>query len=163
MKTLLIMRHAKSSWADPSLSDHQRPLNRRGREAAPRMGRLLKAHSLIPEHVICSTSVRTRQTYELVRQEWTAAINSDFLDELYHCPAERIPEIFRQIPSNTDRLLMIGHNPGIADFLAHQVGYQAKFPTAALAWLTVEIPSWDHFSSESPITMQKIWRPRDLA
>lgn len=162
MKTLLILRHAKSSWSDAGLADHQRPLNRRGREAAPRIGRLLRKQRLLPDSIFCSTSTRTRQTCELVAKSWKAVVETQFLDALYHCPANCVFEILQQAADDADRILLIGHNPGLAEFLTATVGFTRKFPTAALAQLTVDLDRWSEFHSQTPIWLENFWRPRDL-
>lgn len=162
MKTLLLLRHAKSSWKEERLSDFDRPLKGRGRRAAAKVGRLIEREGLMPEVVLCSPSVRTRQTCQRVMEACCSSVEPKFLDELYHCPAEGFPEILQQLPDDAQRILLIGHNPGLADFLASVSGVQDKFPTAALAWLTVELTTWRDFVAEQPMHLQNFWRPRDL-
>ncbi len=162
MKTLLLMRHAKSSWDNDTLADHLRPLNRRGRAAATLIGRLIREHALLPDQILCSTSVRTRQTYDLLTEDWDNAVATKLLDELYHCPADGVPGILQHVTQDVGRVLLIGHNPGLSDFLAATVGFSETFPTAALAWLTVDLEQWSEFSARSPMQLRKIWRPRDL-
>jgi phosphohistidine phosphatase len=161
-KSLLLLRHAKSSWQDDELADHERPLNPRGRRAAPKIGRLMAAEQLIPDVVCCSTAVRARQTYELVSEGWPRRPATHFWNDLYLCPAERMPDILRQISEDAEKVLLIGHNPGFADFLAAAVGIRDKFPTAALAWLTLDLDAWKDFELDSEIRLENFWRPRDL-
>lgn len=162
MKTLLVMRHAKSSWQDESLDDHERPLNQRGRQAAPRMGALLLQHRLLPDQILCSTAARARQTWLLATQGWPRPVEARFLDELYHCPAERILPILRKLPRDAQRVLLIGHNPGLAEFLETTADFRGKFPTGALAQLTTDASAWSLVNSQTRFKLHQLWRPRDL-
>src|ERR1700753_1071269 len=83
MRRLLLLRHAKSSWSEPGASDHQRPLNRRGQEAAPRIGAYLKRHKLVPDRVLCSTARRTRETWDLVAAEMRATPETAYVERIY--------------------------------------------------------------------------------
>jgi phosphohistidine phosphatase len=162
MKTLLLMRHAKSSWNEGVLDDHDRPLNKRGRKTAPEMGRLISAHNLLPDLILCSTALRARETCELVTREWNAPAQARFLDDLYLCPADRFIPILHRVSDDVGRVLIIGHNPGMAGFLESATGFDEKFPTAALAWLTVDLAAWSQIEPQQPMELQNFWRPRDL-
>jgi phosphohistidine phosphatase len=162
MKTLLLLRHAKSSWDDANLPDHDRSLNKRGREAAPKMGRWIRKRDLVPDVVLCSTARRARQTCELVAETWRQPVPTRLLADLYLCPAEKIVDVLHTLDDDPTRVLIIGHNPGLADFLAATVGYAEKFPTAALAWLDVDIPAWSDLRFDSPMTLKFLCRPKDL-
>lgn len=162
MKTLLVMRHAKSSWKEPGLADHDRPLNRRGQEAAPLIGKLIKREKLIPEVILCSTAARAKQTCELLLQEWKSPPEPQYLSDLYHCPADQIAEILRHIPDSAERALLIGHNPGLEEFLQTAAGYDEKFPTAALAELAIEAASWGDVTFQTVMQVVHVWRARDL-
>jgi phosphohistidine phosphatase len=161
-KSLLLLRHAKSSWKDDDLPDHDRPLNPRGRRDAPKIGRLMVDEDLLPDAVCCSTAVRARQTYELLVAEWPRRPETQFTKDLYLCPANRLPDILRKVSADASRVLLIGHNPGMADFLAQTVGLAGKFPTAALAWLTLELEAWPDFDAGQPLRLEHVWRPREL-
>jgi len=162
MKTLLLMRHAKSSWKEPTRADFDRPLSRRGRKAAQRMGRLMLAGNLLPNAILCSPAARSRETCLLLQQEWTFDRNVDWNPALYHCPATRLCEILRTANSAAECLLVIGHNPGLADFLFATVQFEESFPTGALAQLSVELDSWSEFHPETVINLEDIWRPREV-
>jgi phosphohistidine phosphatase len=143
MKQLLLMRHAKSSWEDPSLSDFERPLAARGREAAPRMGRELARRGWQPELVLVSPAARTRATWELVAAELPGPASADFPDTLYDASTEGILSEARQTPKEVKTLLILGHNPGLENLAGRLAGENSnakalqrlreKFPTAALA------------------------------
>lgn len=89
MKTLLLLRHAKSSWDDATLSDHDRPLKSRGIKAARRMGRLMREQDLCPDRILCSTAVRARETLRLALEESGIDPATEFTERLFHCsPSE---------------------------------------------------------------------------
>jgi phosphohistidine phosphatase len=151
MRCLILMRHAKSSWSDPDLEDHDRPLNQRGRLAAPLMGAWLAERGLAPDFVLCSSSVRTRETWARVRTVLTAAPEPHVQAALYHADPPHMLEAVRAVPADAACVALIGHQPGIGAFtrlLARQDTPQAcarayaKFPTAACAVLEFDVGSW---------------------
>jgi phosphohistidine phosphatase len=145
MHTLYLLRHAKSSWDDPSLPDHERPLAPRGRRDAKRIADHLAREAIEPDVVLCSSAARTVQTLELIRPTGAVQIES----ELYAASADRLLERVRVLPDEVGSAMLIGHNPGIQELaleLASGDGelgrLRAKFPTAALASLTFAEASW---------------------
>jgi phosphohistidine phosphatase len=144
--TLYLLRHAKSSWADPTLADHERPLAPRGRRDAKRMAKHLRRLGLEPELVLCSSSARTRQTLDLLRP---AAGGSTVVveDELYAASSADLLARIRRVPDVVTSAMLIGHNPGLQE-LALMVSssgdelerLKVKFPTAALATLAFAKP-----------------------
>jgi phosphohistidine phosphatase len=152
MLTLFLLRHAKSSWDHPGLDDLVRPLNERGRTAAPLMGRYMARHHLVPELVLCSASVRTRATLDLIKPALGVATPEvAYEDGLYLASATDLMARLRSVSPRWPRVLMIGHNPGFHDLAVKLTGtgerkaiaaLTAKFPTAALAVLTFEATSW---------------------
>jgi phosphohistidine phosphatase len=139
-KRLVLIRHAKSSWSDPDLADHDRPLNGRGRDAAARVGRHLRESGLRPDLVLCSSATRTRQTLERLGFEDTPVLVED---ELYGASAYALLGRIRAVPNEVHTLVVIAHNPGIED-LARSLGdhYVTKFPTAAVADLEFAVDGW---------------------
>ena len=152
MLTLALLRHAKSSWDDPALEDFDRPLAERGLAAAPLMADHMSALALRPALVVCSTSVRTRATLELVKSALGSPPSAIvYEDGLYLASASDLLARLRRIPAHTASVLMIGHNPGFHDLallLAEprlsdaSRALVAKFPTAGLAVLTFDAVSW---------------------
>lgn len=144
---LILTRHAKSSWDDPLMADRDRPLNARGRAAAHELGDFLASRGLEPEEVLCSTALRTRETWAQVA---SAVIETRpevrFFDDLYHAA----PEIMlAQLKSASERtVMMIGHNPGIAEFAAQLPAKPIytqefrKYPTCATLIVDFQIDSW---------------------
>jgi phosphohistidine phosphatase len=141
---LELLRHAKSSWADPDLADHDRPLNARGLAAAALVGRHLHEQTPPPDLVLCSSATRTRQTLELL--ELGAEAEVRFEDELYGAWAAELLSRLKAVPATFATVLLIGHNPGIEDLtrMLDRDGLSSvqKFPTAALAVLGFDIGAW---------------------
>ena len=152
MRTLSLLRHAKSSWTDPTESDHERPLNPRGKRDAPGMGRFMRDHGLVPDLVLCSDSVRTRETMKLVLAEWGDRAPETRLDAaLYLAEPNRILKVVGKVDAGVGHCLVIGHNPGLhalalalADTGEPQAlsDLSARFPTAALAVFDLKTESW---------------------
>ena len=142
-RTLILMRHAKSAWDDPSLSDHDRPLNKRGRASATAMGAWLRAQGHLPEACVSSTSMRTRQTFD--RLEFDVPVV--FTRELYHAGAELMMDVLRAQTARA--VLMIGHNPGIADFALRLVANAPAhdrffdYPTCATTVIRFDTEPWN--------------------
>ena len=143
-RRLLLIRHAKSSWEDASLSDRERPLAGRGRKAAERMGAHLRSEGLRPDVVLSSPSMRTRETLELL--EFSPA-EVTYLDELYGASAGDLLASAREVRDDADVVAVVGHNPGIQDLsieLARDdaaeeaVRLRQKFPTCAVAIFDVD-------------------------
>jgi phosphohistidine phosphatase len=153
MHTLHLLRHAKSSWDDDSLADHQRPLSPRGVRDAKRLGKHLGTLPAPPDLVLCSSAVRTRQTLDLVTSSLGgAAVHVE--DGLYGASAGDLLGFLRGLPEPAHSALVIGHNPGIQDLTLDLAApgplldaVSVKFPTCALATLALGDRTW---SSVSP-------------
>ncbi|TKT81380.1 histidine phosphatase family protein [Aquamicrobium sp. LC103] len=139
MKTLLLLRHAKSSWDDPALDDFDRPLARRGRAAAPLMGRLLAERAWVPDLALVSPALRTRQTWRLVAPELAEPVDAAFADGLYEASAEQILGEIRKQAAKIGTLLVLGHNPGLEELARRLCGPSSD--REALAWLTAKFPT----------------------
>lgn len=143
MHALYLLRHAKSSWDDPTLADRQRPLAPRGRRDAKLIAKHLRRAGREPELVLCSSAVRTRETLELVRPAFAGATVT-IEDELYGASSDELLARIRLVPDVVSSVMLIGHNPGLQE-LAQALAsagdeldrLEAKFPTAALATLAV--------------------------
>lgn len=134
--TLIFMRHAKSDHGDPSLSDHDRPLNRRGRRDAPRMAQWLADQGCVPTRVLCSTAVRTRETLDLMCQVWRRPPETEFCDSLYLAGCESILWTVESHHGDASPLLVLGHNPGMSVVSSVLAGCALEMPTAAIAVLS---------------------------
>ena len=153
MHTLYLLRHAKSSWANPTLADRQRPLAPRGRRAAKRIADHLSRERVEPELVLCSSAVRTKETLDLIRGALGPAATVTVEDELYGASADELLEHVRHVSEGVASVMLIGHNPGLAELArilassgAELQRLEAKFPTAALATLTFAEPTWSRLA-----------------
>ncbi|NOS91433.1 MAG: histidine phosphatase family protein [Cyclobacteriaceae bacterium] len=150
MKKLIIIRHAKSSWDDPSLDDFDRPLNKRGEKDAPRMGKLLHEMKITPDYMISSPAVRTMETCRHITKKLDFPSNKVIVDQrLYHAEKEIILQVVQEIPDrkNDDEeiALLFGHNPGLTDFVnAISNGAIVNVPTCGAAIISF---SRDHWSN----------------
>ncbi len=122
MLTLSLLRHAKSSWDDPGLQDFDRPLNDRGREAAPRMGRFMAKNGVSPELVLCSSSVRTRQTLDLVLAHLSPAPTVAYEDAIYLAAASMLLQRVRKVAAKATTRHGGGHDPGMHQLAVELAG-----------------------------------------
>ena len=162
MKTLLVLRHAKSSWSDPALDDHERPLNTRGRRDAPRMGELVREYGLIPDVVISSDAVRARLTAEAVIEaaRYGGEIRLD--PRLYMAGPADILSLLRTVGKKAETVMIVGHNPGLEELVAQLTGAWQDLPTAALAQIVLPIDQWRDLKLSTRGTLVGHWRPKDL-
>ena len=133
LKSLLIMRHAKSSWSDPHRTDHERPLNGRGRKSADAIGKALSAKGMAPELIWASDSARTTETAKRLIRIIPGAQGIQYFPNLYHASAETALQIAKGEgePVGIERLMWLGHNPGWGDLFQYFTGQPHKFPTGA--------------------------------
>ncbi len=161
VKTLLILRHAKSSWKDPGLADHERPLNKRGRRDAPRMGERMREEGLCPDLLISSTATRARQTADRLAAtcgyEGTIALDP----ELYHGSAGAYLQAAHGAPLDADTVLLVGHNPSIEEAVWMLTGRHERMPTAALARIEFDVDGWGELRATEG-RLQSVWRPKEI-
>ena len=163
MRTLLVLRHAKSSWKDSELADHDRPLNKRGKKNAPVMGSLIKKESITPQWMASSTALRARMTAEAVAEASGYSGMIDFVEELYLAQPSEILEILRRrAPNAATRILTVGHNPGLEELVGKLTARKEPFPTAALAQIELPIESWNELTMSLRGKLVQLWRPRDI-
>ncbi len=162
MKTLLILRHAKSGWETPGVPDHDRPLSDRGKRDAPRMGELLKQQGLVPDRILSSTAKRARKTAKhLVKAcGFEGAIETK--GRLYLATPDVYYEILRSLDDDSNCVMVVGHNPGLEDLVVKLTGQIESLSTAALAHITLEIDSWSSLKPSTLGTLKNLWRPREL-
>jgi len=162
MKTLLVLRHAKSSWSNDYLADHERPLNDRGKQDAPRMGRLLQAEDLTPDWIISSSAERALSTAELV------ALNCAYDNEIavtrrfYHADPDDYLEVLSGVDDAYERVMIVGHNPGMEALVEDLTGEEVRMATAALAYLRLDIDNWRDLRPDTPAKLQELWLPKEL-
>jgi phosphohistidine phosphatase len=151
---LYLLRHAKSSWKDERLDDHDRPLAPRGKRASKAIGRYLRDHDIEPELVLCSSAKRARQTLERLGP---AGVDARIERELYAAGAHDLLERLRAVPDGVASVMLVGHNPGMQQLALRLAGLDDKFPTAALAILDCD--GWSGLERAELIDYVK---PRDL-
>ncbi len=158
MRRLLLLRHAKSSWAEPGASDHARPLNRRGQEAAPRIGAYLNRHKLVPDRVLCSTAKRARETWELVAAEMRAAPDTTYVERLYDAAPRTLFDVFRHADPAAQSVLVVSHNPGLQEVATDLIAagdlddrerLREKLPTGGLVVIDFAIADWSKLHTRS--------------
>ena len=162
MKTLLLLRHAKSSWSHNAGGDHGRPLSGRGGRAAPMMGQLILEQELVPDVVVSSTARRAIDTAQLVTESCGFSDTVQTTDELYNASTAEWLSVLCDLPDEADRALVIGHNPGIEDLLLLLGGEHHRMSTAALAHVQLPIDNWFDVTLIPRATLVDLWRPRDL-
>jgi phosphohistidine phosphatase len=151
MLTLSLLRHAKSSWKNPTLPDRERPLSTRGMNDAPAMGRAMTERGIEPDLILCSSARRTVDTLGLVLPELKVEPKVVYEDALYHASPAEMFEMLRAIPPGASRVLIVGHNPEIAALAIDLIGsgskhmrdrIREKYPTAALAVINFTAGLW---------------------
>jgi phosphohistidine phosphatase len=162
MKTLLLLRHAKSSWKHPELADHDRPLNKRGKRTAPHMGALLQDEDLIPDLILCSSAVRAHMTALLVAKACAYEGEIKRRRELYLAEPQDYIEVLRQVPEKHARVLVVGHNPGLEALIEALTGEVMAMPTAALAYMELSLRRWRDLDLNTECKLVNVWRPKDL-
>ena len=162
MKTLLILRHAKSSWKDEGLTDFDRPLNGRGQRDAPRMGTLLREHDLIPDKILSSNAVRARSTALLAAEAAGFKGDLELTADFYLAPPATYLQRLAMLPEEVGRVMVVGHNPGLEELVAHLTGTDDPFPTAALAKVNLPIESWSELTPTTEGELDGLWLPKEM-
>jgi phosphohistidine phosphatase len=162
MKTLLIMRHAKSSWADKDLADHDRPLNVRGKQDAPRMGEMLNNEDLVPAAILCSTAKRAQTTAKLLVENIPFEGEINYLRDFYHGGPEDFIQALKELPERVDIAMIVGHNPDLEYFLDVITDAGDHMPTAAIAHVELPIDAWDEMDEDVEGELVEIWRPKEV-
>ncbi|MER6126132.1 histidine phosphatase family protein [Streptomyces sp. NPDC001795] len=154
LRRLVVLRHAKSAWP-VGVADHERPLAPRGRRDAPAAGRALAEADCLPDLALCSTAVRARQTWELASAQWGTPPPVRLESRLYAADVSDLLEAVREAPAQVGTLLLIGHNPGLAELVLELAGdglddalerVHTKFPTSAIAVLAWHGSTWDYLA-----------------
>jgi len=143
MKTLLLLRHAKSSWKDNEARDFDRPLNQRGLKAAPAIGRLIRKRKLQPDLVVSSPAERARQTTQLVIEAAGLKTELRYDERIYEASVARLLGVVSELDDEAGMVILVGHNPGFAELLEVLTGEAHNMPTAALACLELNIEKWN--------------------
>lgn len=162
MKTLLILRHAKSSWANPALSDFERPLKKRGKRDAPRMGRLIRQQDLVPDFILSSPAKRARNTAKAAAEECGYEGEIEYVPEFYPGDPMTHIETLADVPDWCQIVMVVGHNPGLEELIYVLAGESARMPTAALAELSLPIDHWVELDDEPAGSLTNLWWVKEL-
>ncbi len=160
MKTIILMRHAKSSWKETDLADHERPLNKRGEKDAPRMGKLLRDHNLVPQVILSSTAVRCSQTAEAVADKIDYKNEVIYSPTLYLAEPQTYLDALQGLSDDVDCVLVVGHNPGLEGLVQILSGKVEPLPTAAIALIQMPICSWQALDIQVEGKLVNLWQPK---
>ena len=145
MRELFILRHAKSSWDDPSLSDFDRPLNRRGKEDAPKMGERLAKMGIRPDLIVASPAKRAKKTAKIVAEKLGYDESKIVWERgIYEASPQTLLYLVCQLPESAKRVMIVGHNPGLT-MLANVLGDVTidNIPTAGVVGIAFDAKRWD--------------------
>ena len=162
MKTLLLMRHAKSSGDDDGVSDHDRPLNTRGERSAPQMAAILVQHAVVPDLILSSTALRARTTASAVAEAFGWQPELRLRRELYLASPGQILEEIAGVSDEVGCLLVVGHNPGTEELVSDLAAMREAMPTAAIARFSLAVDDWAEVGREAGAELVQVWRPREL-
>ena len=170
MRRLVLFRHAKSDWSAQGAKDHERQLARRGIVSAPLMAAWLHDEGITPDHILCSTAKRTRQTLDLALTQWAHKPHVHYDDRLYLSSPEKIIRMIKSVDQSVQTLMVIGHNPDLHQLTVDLVPSKqktaattqiGKFPTAAMAVFGFEIEEWSKIKPGTG-TLDLFRKPKDL-
>ncbi|HVF29735.1 MAG TPA: histidine phosphatase family protein [Pyrinomonadaceae bacterium] len=160
MKTLFVLRHAKSSWEDPDLADFDRPLNDRGNRAAPFMGEVMRQRDLEPEVILSSPAVRARETARLVKENGDIEARIVFDERIYEASVHTLRQVASAVDEKFRSVMVVGHNPGMEGIVRYLTGLREAMPTASLAIIDLDISNWSELAPETG-TLRAVIRPKD--
>jgi phosphohistidine phosphatase len=161
MKTLFLLRHAKASRDDPTLPDHDRPLKDRDKEDAKRIGRRLRDAGLTPTLIVSSTAVRARKTASKVAKQLDYPRAIELTDGLYLSTPREHLEVVHSLPDTEERVMLVGHNPGLSQFLSELTDFTTELATAELAHLELPTEHWSDLARSDGARLIKLWDPRE--
>ena len=162
MKTLFILRHAKSSWENADLSDFDRPLNKRGLETAPFMGDLMKKNQFQPALILSSPAKRAEQTATLVKEAAKIDGKIQFDERIYEASPARLLEVISEQAEKSESVMLVGHNPGLEGLMKILTGESQPMPTAALAVVDLETDKWSEITSSTG-SLRALIRPKEVS
>ena len=161
MKKILIMRHAKSSWKDAEIADHERPLKKRGLKDAAYIGKVLKNKKLIPDKIISSNAVRAADTAAIVADKCGYKKEIDYTNKLYMAESGAILELIHGQPDSIKILMVIGHNPGMEALVQVLSRKVESLSTASVAYFQADIKSWKDLKQGTKLKLKKFWQPSE--
>jgi len=151
MKTLFLIRHAKSSWEDMTLDDKDRPLNDRGKRDAPRVGKQLAKHGVKPDLILSSPATRALATAEIIAKALDYKRGALVVDDrLYAVDADTLLDVIRQLDDRAQCVMLIGHNPELTELANRLSSEVTQLPTCAVAEFTFDSNSWKRIGKDKP-------------
>jgi phosphohistidine phosphatase len=162
LKTILILRHAKSSWSNPGLADIDRPLNKRGKRDAPRMGALINEHDIVPDLILSSPARRARKTAQAVSKNCSYDGEIDTVPDFYPGDPYTFIETLMLLPEEYQSVMIVAHNPGLEGLLYVLTGESARMPTSALAQVELPLDTWRDLDDEVEGKLENLWRVKEL-
>ncbi|MEQ1605167.1 MAG: histidine phosphatase family protein [Pyrinomonadaceae bacterium] len=162
MKTLYVLRHAKSSWADTEMSDFERPLTERGQNAAAFMGEFMAKKDYAPYLILSSPAVRARSTAEIVKKSGNMDAEIRFEHRIYEASPQTLRLAISDIDDAYPSALVVGHNPGIEGLIRFLTGRLESIPTAALSVIDLDVDAWAYID-EGRGTLKQIYRPKEMS
>lgn len=161
MKTLYLLRHAKSSWDNSNLDDFDRPLNDRGLKTAPLMGKTMREKGLLPELIVSSPAKRARQTAELIKDSAQIEGKIEFDERIYAASTSELLLVASELNDENKSAILVGHNPGFENLVRVLTGEFETMPTAALAVLELKIEKWNEIAPGC-CNLAEVLRPKEL-
>lgn len=162
MKTLILMRHAKSDWSSPGLADHERPLNARGNRAAPTMANLLQSEGQTVDIILASSACRVQETLAYLTAEWAKDATVMTESSLYLATVKEIASHIDLLDDAWETAMVVGHNPGLGALLCTLADQSLDMPTACVAVLRAETEQWRHSIKRCTWQLHAYWKPRDF-
>ena len=160
MKTLYVLRHAKSSWDDAELADFDRPLNERGESTAPFMGELMAANGFEPEVIVSSPAVRARETARLAKEAAHLPTKIVYDERIYEASSRTLKLVASEIDDRFESAMLVGHNPGMEGLVRLLTGRSEEMPTAALAVIDLDIEQWSDIDGGLG-ALRRLIRPKE--
>jgi phosphohistidine phosphatase len=162
-RRLIVLRHGKSSWDTDAVTDHDRPLNKRGRRDAQRIGKHMVELGWAPERVVSSDSRRTKETWKRMKEAFEGEPEVGFTRELYLTGIAAVREALAKVPDDVATVMVIGHNPGWEGVVDVLTGEEVRMTTCNAALLSVEADSWsDAVAMDSCWKLHNVLRPKEL-
>lgn len=160
MKTLYILRHAKSSWDKPDLADFDRPLNERGLIAAPFMGEIIFDRQFQPDIILSSPAKRSKQTAILVKETAELKARIKYDERIYEASPQILLQVVAEADNKHESVMLVGHNPGIEGFIRYLTGKTVQMPTAALAVIELNVKGWRDTDADDG-KLKTVIRPKE--
>ena len=161
MKRLYVLRHAKSSWDDSSLADFDRPLNERGKEAAPFMGSVMRERGYMPDVVLASPAKRAKKTAKLATKAAGFAGEITFVEQIYEASPQTLAKVLSGVDESANSAMIVGHNPGMEGVIRFLTGETEAMPTAGLAVIDLEIDKWNDIGHQTG-KLVEVLRPKEI-